>query len=271
MHAIPVRRMDFEIPTPEDFDPKWLANDIVQSYFSTGISLYVAYLEPFLVKSMRRVLDQITDEALRENVDRFSRQEAQHYMQHERFNAAILGKGYPGLQERFDRLKTEFESFLANKGDKWCVGFVEGFEALTTQLALRSLRELGRQHPKTDPRFSALFEWHMAEEVEHRNVAYDIYEHLYGDYLFRVKMCWIAQHHILRFITDCMKIMSAVDQERFDASYRVTGAHRVGVWLTAAPMTFKTMLPSYTPHDYDVPDAINEVSARLSAAATSVT
>ena len=134
MHAIPVRRMEFEIPTAEDFDPKWLANDILQSYMSTGVSLYVAYLEPFLVKAMRRVLDQIDDEALRDDVDRFARQEAQHYMQHERFNAAILGQGYPGLQERFDRLKADFEGFLANKSDKWCVGFVEWFEALTTQM-----------------------------------------------------------------------------------------------------------------------------------------
>jgi len=89
MHSIPVRKMAFEIPAAEDFDPKWLVNNIVLSYAVTGISLYVAYLEPFLVKSLRRVLDQVTDEALRENVDRFCRQEAQHYMQHERFNEAI--------------------------------------------------------------------------------------------------------------------------------------------------------------------------------------
>ena len=68
-------------------------------------------------------------------------------------------------------------------------------------MALGQLRELGRQHPKTDKRFAALFEWHMAEEVEHRNVAYDIYQHLYGDYLYRAKMCLIAQSHILKFIT----------------------------------------------------------------------
>jgi predicted metal-dependent hydrolase len=263
--------MEFDIPTADDLDPKWLANDIRQSYFSTGLSLYVAYLEPFLVKSMRRVLDRITDESLKENVDRFSRQEAQHYMQHERFNAAILGKGYPGLQERFDRLKADFERFLETKGDKWCVGFVEGFEALTTQLALGSLRELRREHPKTDKRFAALYEWHMAEEVEHRNVAFDIYEHLYGDYLFRAKMCLIAQSHILKFITDCMKIMSPVDVARYDSSYAVPASTRALVWLGFSPMIVKTLLPGYSPHDYDVPDAIEVLSTRLSEEAKSVT
>lgn len=270
VHPIPVRRMAFEIPTADDLDPKWLSNDIRQSYFSTGLSLYVAYLEPFLVKSMRRVLDQISDPVLKEDVDRFSRQEAQHYMQHERFNAAILGKGYPGLQERFDVLKADFERFLDSKGDKWCVGFVEGFEALTTQMALGSLRELGRQHPKTDKRFAALFEWHMAEEVEHRNVAFDIYEHLYGDYLFRVRMCLIAQSHILKFITDCMKIMSPVDVSRYDDSYHVSGFDRAMVWVGFSPMIAKTLMPGYSPHDYDVSAALEGLSARLSAEATSV-
>jgi len=255
-HAIPVRRMEFDIPTAEDLDPKWNADNIIQSYFSTGLSLYVAYLEPFLVKSMRRVLDKIEDQHLREEVDRFSRQEAQHYMQHERFNAAILGKGYPGLQERFDVLKADFERFLETKGDRWCVGFVEGFESYTTQVALGALETLRQRHPKTDPRFSALFEWHLLEEVEHRNVAYDIYEHLYGDYLFRVKMCLIAQSHILKFITDCMKIMSPVDVARFDESYRVTPFHRMMVWVGFSPMLVKTWMPSYTPHDYKVPDSV---------------
>ena len=270
MHRIPVRRMEFEIPTPEDFDPKWLANDILQSYFSTGVSLYVAYLEPFLVKSMRRVLDQITDDALREDVDRFSRQEAQHYMQHERFNAAILGMDYPGLEARFGQLKRDFDGFLAGKSDKWCVGFVEGFEALTTQLALQSLSGLARQHPRTDKRFAALFEWHLAEEIEHRNVAYDIYDHLYGDNFFRAKMCWIAQTHILKFITDCMKIMTAADEPRFGASYRVTRVHRLLVWVTTAPKMLKTLLPWYSPHRYQVPDTIRDLSAKLSAEAKTV-
>lgn len=270
MHPIPVRKMAFDIPTSADLDPKWFADDIHQSYLSTGISLYVAYLEPFLVKSMRRVLDKITDPELKECVDRFARQEAQHYHQHEQFNTAILDMGYPGLQERFDQLKNDFNEFVATRDDKWCVGFVEGFEALTTQFALLSLQQIGKGHPKTDPRFLALFEWHMAEEVEHRNVAFDVYEHLFGDYWFRVKMCWTAQHHILDFITDVMAIMSPTDVKRYDKSYHSGPIDRALVWIVTAPMMIKTMLPWYSPHHYRVPENLQRVSAQLTAQAQSV-
>lgn len=271
MHPIPVRKMEFEIPTAADFNPKWAANNILLSYMTTAVSLYVAYLEPFLVKSLRRVLDQVTDDVLRENVDRFCRQEAQHYMQHERFNEAILGLDYPGLQERFDRLKADFQGFIDHKGERWCVGFVEGFEAYTTQGALKSFESKLLDHPKTDRRFGDLFKWHLAEEIEHRHVAYDIYDHLYGDYFFRVKMCWVAQMHIWRFILDCMRIMSPVDTERYDATYRVTGLHRTLATIAVAPMFAKTYTPWYTPHKLKVPDDIAVLITQLTAAAKSVT
>lgn len=269
MHPITVRKMEFDIPTAADFDPKWEADNILLSYVSTGVSLYVANLEPFLVKSLRRVLDRVTNDELRENVDRLCRQEAQHYMQHERFNAAILGQGYPGLQERFDRLKADFARFPATKGDKWCVGFVEGFEAYTTEAALKWFEFRLLDHPKTDRRFGDLFKWHLAEEIEHRHVAFDIYEHLYADYFFRVKMCWTAQSHIWRFILDCMKIMSPVDAARFDASYKVTRLQRILTVAAAGPLFMKTYMPWYTPHKLVVPDAILQLSEELTATAKS--
>ena len=271
MHPIPVRKMEFEIPTAEDFNPKWAADNIGASYATTGVSLYVAYLEPFLVKSLRRVLDRVTDPELKENVDRFCRQEAQHYMQHERFNEAILGLGYPGLRERFDELKDDFEMFLNEKSDRWCVGFVEGFEAYTTQSALGAFKARVFDHPRTDKRFAELFKWHLAEEIEHRDVAFDIYEHLYGDYLFRVKMCYIAQSHIWRFILDCMKIMSPVDVVRFDDSYKVTALHRAIATAVVAPMFIRTWMPWYSPHRYEVPESVLNLSAALTAAAKSAT
>ena len=270
MHNIPVRHMEFDIPSAEDFDPKWAANNIAVSYITIGVSLYVAYLEPFLVKSLRRVLDKIEDPELKENVDRFCRQEAQHYMQHERFNQAILGKGYPGLQERFDELKADFDRFLETKGDKWCVGFVEGFEAYTNQGALKSLKSGVFDHRKTNRAFGDLFKWHMTEEIEHRFVAYDIYDHLYGDYFFRVKMCMIAQWHIWNFTMDCIRIMSPVDVARYDDSYRFSGVMRLMATAVVQPSFFKTYMPWYSPYKMVIPDNIGVRSKELTEAAVKV-
>jgi predicted metal-dependent hydrolase len=269
MHPIPVRKMAFEIPTAEDFEPKWVADNALISYTTTGVSLYVHWLEPFLVKSLQRVFDQVKDERLHEEVDRFCKQEAQHYRQHQRFNEPILAQGYPGLQERFDRLKADFDSWLANEGDRWCVGFVEGFEAYTTKSAIGALKSRVFDHPKTDRRMGELFKWHLTEEIEHRNVAFDVYEHLYGSWAFRVKMCWIAQWHIWNFCMDCARIMSAHDRVRLDESYAVKPILR---WIATAavlPIFASTYLPGYTPRKLKVPEGVAALSAHYTERAES--
>lgn len=271
MHPIPVRRMTFEIPDPEDFHPVYMANHAAVSYSFTGLGLYVALLEPFIVKSLRRVLDQVTDPVLREEVDRFCRQEAQHYQQHERFNALVLGHGYPGLQARVDRLADDFRSYLAERSDRFRVGFVEGFESYTTQGALEILRSKVCDHPRTHKSFGHLFRWHMLEEIEHRNVAFDIYQHLYGDYLYRARMCWFAQGHMQRFIADCVRLMSAADVPRHGPRCRVTPMERLVMSIQPLPKRLRSMLPGYSPHRYRVPAEVTALSSRYTELADSAT
>lgn len=271
MHPIPVRRMSFEIPEPRDFHPLYMANQAAVSYSFTGLGLYVALLEPFIVKSLRGVLDQVTDPELREQVDRFCRQEAQHYQQHERFNALVLGHGYPGLQARVDRLAADFRDYLTNRSDRFRVGFVEGFESYTTQGALEILESRVCDHPRTHPSFGHLFRWHMLEEIEHRTVAFDIYQHLYGDYLYRARMCWYAQSHMQHFIADCVALMSAADVRRHGERCRVRGIERIAMALQPLPKRLRSMLPGYSPHHYRVPDSVSELSARYTDMADSAT
>src|SRR5215472_3985861 len=125
MHPIPVRTMKFPVPGPAEFHPVCIAGSSVLSYTHLAMGLYVAYLEPFFVKSLRRVADRIRDEALREDVDRFSQQEAQHYRRHMDFNKAILVRGYRGLEARVEILKRDFERFLANENDRFRIGYIE--------------------------------------------------------------------------------------------------------------------------------------------------
>ena len=270
MHPIPVRKMSFDLPTADDLDPRWLGDDTLRSYLTSALSLYVHWLEPFLVQSLRRVRGRIRDATLREDLDRFCSQEAQHYGQHQKANQAILGRGYPGLLPRFEQLEQEFRSWLDRKDDRWRVGFAEGFEAYTTRAAIEGLESGLLDHRRTDPRLGALFKWHLAEEIEHRTVAFDVYQHLYGDYLFRVKMCWVAQWHLWRFCMDCTRIMSDWDRERLDASYGVSRALRWGATLSRLPHFFATYLPTYTPHSLEVPEASLALSEQLSKQARAV-
>jgi predicted metal-dependent hydrolase len=261
--------MRFEVPDAADFHPLYAMGKAAVSYQLTGLGLYVALLEPFIVKSMRRVLDQVNDPVLHEEVDRFCRQEAQHYQQHERFNALVLSHGYPGLEVRVQKLREDFDRFLTDKSDKFRIGFVEGFEANTTQGALFLLASGILDHPQTQPAFGQLFKWHMLEEIEHRNVAFDIYEHLFGSYLYRAWMCWVAQHHMARFIDDCTAIMSAVDVHRYGEDCRLTLRDRVERLVSRMVPRLRSMLPNYSPHAYEVPRRVAALSEKFTAMAES--
>jgi len=269
-HPIPVRRLLFESMPAEEFKPDCVAANPVLSYTCWGVSMYVTFLEPFIVKSMHRIMDDIKDDDLRENVDRFARQEAQHYQQHQRFNEALFAQGYPGLNERYEILRQDFDRMLEEESDKYCVGFVEGFESYTTQGAIAVFKTGIMNHPETDPRVADLFNWHLMEEIEHRTVAFDIYDHLYGDYLYRVKMCLIAQGHITRFIMDCTRIMSAYNVERFGKKYQISLPVRMFNQIGRVILTTRSCLPWYTPHRYVVPEGVESVSKHYSDIAQSV-
>jgi len=271
MHPIPVRTMKFDVPSAGDFHPLYLAGSAALSYNHTAFGLYAALLEPFAVKSLRRVLDRIRDDALREEVDRFCRQEAQHYQRHIDFNKVVVAHGYPGLEEKIDRLRRDLEMFLGSANDRYCIGYVEGFESYTTQFALRMIESGLYDHRRTHPAFGSLFKWHMLEEIEHRTVAFDLYRHLFGrDYWHRARMCWFTQGHMLRFLDECADLMSAVDVERHGERCRIGRRQKLQLAVFPIGMRVRSMLPGHSPHKYRVPPSIAALSEHFTRVAENV-
>jgi len=255
----------------EDFDPLYLAGSAALSYNHTAFGLYVALLEPFAVKSLRRMLGRVRDEALRDEVDRFCRQEAQHYQRHVDFNKAVFAQDYPGLEQKVERLRQDLERFLGDASDRYCLGYVEGFESYTTQFALRMIESGLYDHRRTHPAFGALFKWHMLEEIEHRKVAFDLYRHLYGgDYWHRARLCLFSQGHMLKFMRECAGLMSAADVARRGKRYRIGTRQRLQLLLFPVGMRIRSMLPGYTPHRYRVPASIAALSEHFTRTAVSV-
>ncbi len=262
---ITVRKINFSVPSMEEFNPIYMLDNPTISYRFTAIGLFVALLEPAIVKAVRKVVPLITNASLKTEVEKFCHQEAHHYAQHKRFNKLILAQGYPGLDECVSELQKDFDRFLTEKPEKFMIGYIEGFESFTTQSALEAISSGMFDHPKNSKKFSDLFKWHMVEEIEHRTVAFDLYNHLYGDYFFRAKMCWFAQKHQESFLSRCSELMSQHDVATKGVGHQLDPKVVKFLKTKKLKKSLKSMLPTYSPHKYKVPPTIKALSQEYDA------
>ena len=268
--AIPVRRMAFPDPAQRPFHPLYIGGNSALSYMHSAMGLYAEQVEPFLVKAYRRVLDRVRDPVLAEAMDRFCRQESQHCQQHKDFNRVVLAQGYPGVAERVARLAADFERYLTAHDDRFRIGFAVGFESYTTQGALHALRVGWYDNEFTLQPWGDLFKWHMLEELEHRAVTEDLWDHLYGQRAYRAWMCLRVQRHMRSFFHDVARLMSAAGQPRFGPKCRITPKAWAFIHLGPWAILARTLAPGYSVHALEIPAHVGVLSRHYSRQAESV-
>ena len=178
MSEITVRKIRFPFGEAIDLDRPdeelWLILP------NLGLSLTMPYLEPYLIRTMKEAQKQIEDPALAEDVRRFSQQEGHHYRNHALFNEdlrAHFGDPVAGEIRAIEQaLEADYQRFTRGKSLRFNAAYAEGFEAMTCSFALSSLEHGAIAHLPG----GELWSWHMAEEIEHRTVAFDVYDQLVG-------------------------------------------------------------------------------------------
>ena len=178
-HAIEVRRIPFDFA--DSVPPLWHATQHEWSHMVNGASLTMPYLEPFLNRTMREALAQIDDPQLREDIDGFVRQEAQHYTNHRRYNEMLKANGYPELAA----IEADYTALEA-RSLAWRLAYSAGFETMTMGITEWLINDRDALFRDADPTVTSLVLWHMVEETEHKSVAYDVYQAVSGKYWLRV-------------------------------------------------------------------------------------
>ncbi|MCB1688208.1 MAG: metal-dependent hydrolase [Halioglobus sp.] len=192
-----VRKMPFEFP--EDIDPHWNKDKPEWSHMVSGASLAMPFLEPYLIRTMRKALERIESDALKKEVKLYMAQEGQHFQQHRRFNDILIGKGYTALLEVEAQMKKEFEEFDQNRSLKFNLAYACGFESMALGIGHWLVRDREYLFGGSDTRVASLILWHFIEEVEHKNVAFDAYQAVYGNYFYRVFGTLYATAHVVKF------------------------------------------------------------------------
>ena len=147
-------------------------------------TLLVPDNENYYIRHLNRCADKITDPELSERLQSFCRQEAQHGIGHKVYwkNLSEQGISYEG----FVRLVGWFnykliEPILPQKVHLANIACIEHINAYLGNFYLeRNL--LGN----SDPRMRVLFYWHFAEEIEHKSVAFDVFNEVSGSYVLRL-------------------------------------------------------------------------------------
>ena len=253
--SLVVRKMFFEIE--DDMDMLFVKDDPESACYLNAISLTLPYLEPYGIRTFKQALPQIQDTDLKQSMQLFIKQEAQHYQQHQRYND-VVRKRYPGVEKYEMQFKDQIASYLENKDLKFGMAYLEGFESLTSGMSVVALD--GGMCSRAQGEAGDLFRWHFCEEVEHRAIAFDAYHDLYGDYFYRIKMIAFVYSHISKFVINVMKVMLQQERQRILLEYdgnkgkvkRLGRFMRSEYWrylkATLAPFS-----PRYSPHKFKVP------------------
>lgn len=256
MPDMPVRRMDFAFQP--DMDLVFIKDDPEMSFMFLGAWMMLPYLEPFLIRTMRDALPLVREAQLKEDLKRFCMQEGEHFKQHARANELIraLHPSYAALLPLEKELDAELKDFTRSKPLKFKLAYAEGFESMTSAMS-RAQLEVGL-YDRTDSPLADLAKWHVMEELEHRTVAFDVYEHIVGRWFYRMKQSLWSQKHYLGWVNRFRAVLVAPQGELF-AAYDTPEikarrkAFNSNYLKRGIPRVLATYMPWYNPAKVDLP------------------
>lgn len=193
------RAMNFDFQREGDPIPRWwMGGSPFFTHLTNGLNLLFPPGERFFIRSVKRYLPQIEDEALRQRVRAFFQQEAYHGREHERFNEILEAQGFvldPFLA-RFNKLA--FEWLEERFSPELRLSTTVALEHFTASLGERALSEPFLEE-FAHPAMAELLRWHAAEEIEHKSVAFDVLQAVAPSYGLRVRGLMMASASLLVF------------------------------------------------------------------------
>ncbi|MEE3330399.1 MAG: metal-dependent hydrolase [Myxococcota bacterium] len=272
LDTITVRHMPFEFP--DEIDPVFIRGDHRSSFTFIAGSLLLPHLEPYLIRTMREARKHVTDPDILAGLDAFSAQEGHHARMHRKFNDAVQRAGFPGLAEMEQKLSDDYRRFSDTKSLRFNLAYAEGFEALTMN-AVKLLME-PNGFGEDLPDYMQLVEWHFLEELEHRHVTFDVYDHVCAGYFYRSAVGAWAQWHFsswIRRVAAYMLKRNPPSRRAAKEALKDGGVMQGPVQppvLEMIKILFRIHSPSYSPHNVEIAPGIQALAHKYSAMATKI-
>lgn len=255
------RHMSFEFP--DDMPKYYAGGDPFQTHLMNALSLVFPAGEQSFIDSVRHFRDQIDDPELSRQVRAFIAQEAFHSREHEALNDFLRRQGLP-----VDEVYAEVEKRIAETAK---VTSPEARLAITcalehfTAIMARGLLESPDLLAGAPENIRMLMTWHAIEEMEHKAVAFDVFQKVSGSYRLRVAMMVFASGAFLYNTALLQRNLMALDGQSYNIKSWVRGIARFwgprGFYTRLIPAYLDYYRPGFHPWQSDDTALLTEFTA----------
>lgn len=188
-----------------DVPLEYIPGESFATHFWNVMHLVLPEGERAMADVFAQAMPKIADERLREELLGFVGQEAMHASSHEGFRMYLKAGGYDvdkiarTVAYLVDQVFGD-HGLTGRAGEFWLnerLGIYAAAEHFTATVGEWLIDNTAFENANMDPTMLDLLRWHGAEEVEHRSVAFDVYQHLDGSYARRMRTAFIASGGLL--------------------------------------------------------------------------
>lgn len=188
-----------------DVPTEYIPGHPYATHFWNVMHLVLPEGERAMADVLGRALPEVTDPRLQEELVGFIGQEETHASSHESFRIHLERNGFdiPKIMRMMEFLMDQVfgdHGLTGRAGDAWFkerLGIYAAAEHFTATVGEWLLDNKTFDEVGVDPTMLDLLRWHGAEEMEHRNVAFDVFQHIDGSYARRVRTAVLAAFGLL--------------------------------------------------------------------------
>ena len=241
---------EIDVPLSSDTPRYWFDNHPYKTHFFNALSTSFPVGERFFIRSVRHYESRISDSRLKTQVLQFVGQEGRHRVEHNHHIDLLLQQGYSGIHV-FERMVQKLLDFLNKHFPLYSLAATVSVEHLTAILADQVLRHPERWTQPMHPDMRLLWQWHAVEETEHKAVAFDVYQQVFGSYYLRILAMIIESSAFMIDILARTVYFLWKDKKLFSLRLWLQGIAfvwgRKGVFGSVIVEYFKFFLPGFHP------------------------
>jgi len=268
---IPIRHMKFDFD-PAQVDHRFYMDAELASAYFASLSIFLTRGEDLVIDTARYHRDFITDPLLKQRVTSLIGQEAIHSKMHEELNDAYLIRDLPvklfrtwagwAFEYGFERLPQPMKLSL-----------MAGIEHFTAVLAEYMMNHEEVFFRSQDEKQRAIWMWHMLEESEHKDIAFDVFQELSNNYLLRIAgffpalitilVLISAASFLVPFYRNPKNLISLRYWKEIPYNFRLIFGLKDGVYGSSFKHIFDYLRPGFHPNDHDTSEFLDYYKEKL--------